>query len=344
MAPRPPFLQFLIVGLCVALFGLDLLLPLGVANAVLYAGVVFLAALSPSLRLPVMTAAGCSILTIVGAWLSPSIPEVPLCMVLLNRIISLTAIWTPILFLVQRRHTERLLRNLNESLETRVQSRTAEIAAQEQALRQTQEELRALTSRLLTVQDEERRRVAHDLHDDINQRLAMLSLGLRALEQPEQALPEPVRAALTQSQQDIRLLSEDIRRIAYRFHPSILDDLGLDAALRRLAVLAGDDAMTLPMMAVGGKGVITVTANIAPTEMANMVKAFAAGNIEEARRIHFQLSPLFAALFYETNPIPVKEALGMMGKIDPELRLPLCSMGKENRDKLMQVMKEGRFI
>lgn len=112
----------------------------------------------------------------------------------------------------------------------------------------------------------------------------------------------------------------------------------------RLSVLAGDDAMTLPMMAVGGKGVITVTANIAPTEMANMVKAFSAGNIEEARRIHFQLSPLFAALFYETNPIPVKEALGMMGKIDPELRLPLCSMGKDNRDKLMQVMKEGRFI
>ncbi|MCC6140426.1 MAG: 4-hydroxy-tetrahydrodipicolinate synthase [Nitrospira sp.] len=112
----------------------------------------------------------------------------------------------------------------------------------------------------------------------------------------------------------------------------------------RLAVLAGDDAMTLPMMAVGGKGVITVTANIAPTEMANMVKAFTAGNLEEARRIHFQLSPLFAALFYETNPIPVKEALGMMGKIDPELRLPLCPMGKENRDKLMQAMKEARFI
>ena len=112
----------------------------------------------------------------------------------------------------------------------------------------------------------------------------------------------------------------------------------------RLAVLAGDDAMTLPMMAVGGQGVITVTANIAPTEMANMVKAFAAGNIAEARRTHFQLSPLFAALFYETNPIPVKEALGLMGKIDPELRLPLCPMGKENRDKLMQAMKEGGFI
>ena len=234
MPPHPQFLQFFIFGLSVVLFGLDLVLPLGVANAVLYAGVVFLAALGPSLRLPVATAAGCSILTVVGAWLGPSIPGVPLWMALSNRTISLIAIWTPILFLIQRRHTELLLRNLNESLETRVQSRTAEIAAQEQALRQTQEELRALTSRLLTVQDEERRRIAHDLHDDINQRLAMLALGLRALEQPEPALPEPVRAALTQSQQDILLLSEDIRRMAYRFHPSILDDLGLDAALRRL--------------------------------------------------------------------------------------------------------------
>ena len=112
----------------------------------------------------------------------------------------------------------------------------------------------------------------------------------------------------------------------------------------RLSVLAGDDSLTLPMMAVGGKGVITVTANIAPTEMAQMVKAFADGRVEEARRLHFQLSPLFAALFYETNPIPVKEALGMMGKIDPELRLPLCPMSQDNREKLMKVLKESRFI
>ena len=112
----------------------------------------------------------------------------------------------------------------------------------------------------------------------------------------------------------------------------------------RLSVLAGDDSLTLPMMAVGGKGVITVTANIAPTEMAQMVKAFADGRVDEARRLHFQLSPLFAALFYETNPIPVKEALGMMGKIDSELRLPLCPMSQDNREKLMRVLKESRFI
>lgn len=112
----------------------------------------------------------------------------------------------------------------------------------------------------------------------------------------------------------------------------------------RLTVLAGDDALTLPMMAVGAKGVITVTANLMPKEMAQLVAFFKAGQIDEARQLHFKLSPLFAALFYETNPIPVKEALGMMGKIDPELRLPLCAMGTDNRNQLARVMKEMRLI
>jgi 4-hydroxy-tetrahydrodipicolinate synthase len=112
----------------------------------------------------------------------------------------------------------------------------------------------------------------------------------------------------------------------------------------RLTVLAGDDALTLPMMAVGAKGVITVTANIMPKEMAQLVAAFLAGRVDEARRLHFALSPLFTALFYETNPIPIKEALGMMGKIDPELRLPLCAMSPDNRNQLARVMKELRLI
>ncbi|WP_413934647.1 4-hydroxy-tetrahydrodipicolinate synthase [Nitrospira sp. BLG_1] len=112
----------------------------------------------------------------------------------------------------------------------------------------------------------------------------------------------------------------------------------------RLTVLAGDDALTLPMMAVGGKGVITVTANIVPAEMARLVASFAEGKIEEARRIHFKLSPLFAALFFETNPIPVKEALSLMGKIDSELRLPLCSMAQDTREKLVQALKDASLI
>ncbi len=112
----------------------------------------------------------------------------------------------------------------------------------------------------------------------------------------------------------------------------------------RLSVLAGDDALTLPMMAVGGKGVITVTANIMPAEMAALVNSFSEGKIEEARRIHFKLSPLFAALFFETNPIPVKEALSLMGKIDPELRLPLCPMAQDTREKLIQTLKDASLI
>ena len=112
----------------------------------------------------------------------------------------------------------------------------------------------------------------------------------------------------------------------------------------RLTVLSGDDPLTLPMMAVGAKGVITVTANVVPKEMAQLVDSFQAGRLDEARRIHFALSALFAALFYETNPIPVKEALGMMGKIDPELRLPLCAMSMDNRSQLTRVLKEMRLV
>jgi 4-hydroxy-tetrahydrodipicolinate synthase len=108
----------------------------------------------------------------------------------------------------------------------------------------------------------------------------------------------------------------------------------------RLTVLAGDDALTLPMMAVGAKGVITVTANVFPAKMAGLVNAFQAGRLEDARTLHHQLYPLFTALFYETNPIPVKEALHMMGKIEREMRLPLCQMSADNKDKLRCVLKE----
>ncbi len=106
-----------------------------------------------------------------------------------------------------------------------------------------------------------------------------------------------------------------------------------------ITVLAGDDPLTLPMMAIGAKGVITVTANVAPTDMASMVNLAIQGNYEEARRIHYKLVPLFSALFYETNPIPVKAALASMGKIQHELRLPLTPISFENQDRLFNVLK-----
>jgi 4-hydroxy-tetrahydrodipicolinate synthase len=104
-------------------------------------------------------------------------------------------------------------------------------------------------------------------------------------------------------------------------------------------VISGDDANTLPLLAVGGKGVISVTANIAPRDVAGMVHAFQAGRLDEARRMHRRLLELHNAMFLQTNPIPVKTALGMLGIIEPELRLPLCGMPEELNRKLKGVLQ-----
>jgi len=109
-------------------------------------------------------------------------------------------------------------------------------------------------------------------------------------------------------------------------------------------VLSGDDPLTLPMMALGGKGVITVTANVAPTDMAHMVSAALKGDYERARTLHFKLTPLFSALFLETNPIPVKAALAMMGKMSEEVRLPLTPLADDYRPKLREALKQAGIL
>ncbi len=109
-------------------------------------------------------------------------------------------------------------------------------------------------------------------------------------------------------------------------------------------LLSGDDPLTLPMMALGGKGVITVTANVAPTDMAHMVSAALKGDYERARTLHFKLTPLFGALFLETNPIPVKAALAMMGKMSEEVRLPLTPLADEYRPKLREALKQAGIL
>jgi len=110
------------------------------------------------------------------------------------------------------------------------------------------------------------------------------------------------------------------------------------------SVLSGDDFVTFPLLAVGGKGVISVTANVVPGDVANLCKSFERGDYAEARRLHYQLLPLNNAMFFETNPIPVKTALGLMGKISPELRLPLSPMSAANLEKLKKVMREYGLI
>ncbi len=109
-------------------------------------------------------------------------------------------------------------------------------------------------------------------------------------------------------------------------------------------VLSGDDPLTLPMMSLGAKGVITVTANVAPKAMANMVSAALKGEYEQAQTFHYQLTPLFSALFLETNPIPVKTALGFMGKISEEVRLPLTPLADEHRPKLREALQRASIL
>ena len=109
----------------------------------------------------------------------------------------------------------------------------------------------------------------------------------------------------------------------------------------QITVISGDDGLTLAMMALGAKGVITVTANIAPADMANLVNHALKGNYGEARSLHYKLAPLFTALFYETNPIPVKAALAHMGKIQNELRLPLVPMSSAHQENLYFAMKSA---
>ena len=94
----------------------------------------------------------------------------------------------------------------------------------------------------------------------------------------------------------------------------------------RLTLLSGDDALTLPVLAIGGTGVISVVANLVPQEMAAMIQAVEQGRRQDALRHHEKLLPLVKALFLETNPIPIKTAMGILGMIRPELRLPLCAM------------------
>jgi 4-hydroxy-tetrahydrodipicolinate synthase len=107
----------------------------------------------------------------------------------------------------------------------------------------------------------------------------------------------------------------------------------------KLSFLSGDDTLTLPLMSVGGRGIISVVANIVPKDVSDMTRAFLGGDWKRARELHLKLFPLSQSMFVETNPIPVKTALAMMGKCKEEFRLPLCTMTDANRKKLEAALK-----
>lgn len=113
---------------------------------------------------------------------------------------------------------------------------------------------------------------------------------------------------------------------------------------KNLSLVSGDDFTVLPTLAVGGRGVISVVSNVAPKDMADLVNAFEAGEIQKAQELHYKLTPLCQAMFFETNPVPVKTALGLMKMISPEVRLPLAPMSEKNVERLRAVMQAYGLI
>src|SRR3990167_3151729 len=113
---------------------------------------------------------------------------------------------------------------------------------------------------------------------------------------------------------------------------------------KEFLLISGDDALTLPVMSIGGVGIISVVANVIPADVADMCSSFEKCDIKKAQDLHYKMLGLVKAMFIETNPIPVKTAMGLMKMIDPEMRLPLCEMLSENKEKLVKALENYKLI
>lgn len=154
----------------------------------------------------------------------------------------------------------------------------------------------------------------------------------------------PSRTGVSLTPQTVARLAKIPTIVAIKEASGNLDIVDQIMGLCDITVLSGEDSLTFPMMAIGAKGVISVTANVVPELVREMVHTTLNGDIEQGRELHRKLYPLSKILFVETNPIPVKTALGMMRLIRPEFRLPLCGMGTENQKKLKSVLKKLEVI
>ncbi|MBI3312198.1 MAG: 4-hydroxy-tetrahydrodipicolinate synthase, partial [Candidatus Omnitrophica bacterium] len=143
-----------------------------------------------------------------------------------------------------------------------------------------------------------------------------------------------------------KLVSELPNLVAIKESSGSLEQMSriLQLTNRRIVLLSGDDALTLPVLSIGGTGVVSVVANLVPRDVAALINAFEQGQTAQATAWHDRLLPLVKALFIETNPAPVKTAMGLMGMIDPAVRLPLCAMEEGNRQKLEQALRDYKLL
>ncbi len=157
----------------------------------------------------------------------------------------------------------------------------------------------------------------------------------------------PGRTGVTLSIETIERLARHVNIVAVKEATGSLDAASEIAARcdgKALTLLSGDDSLTLPIMAVGGKGVVSVASNLVPDRVTAMVKAAAEGNFAEARKKHLALFPLVKSLFIETNPIPIKTAMRLAGMDTGELRLPLCEMSEDHAAELERVLRAEGVI
>jgi 4-hydroxy-tetrahydrodipicolinate synthase len=154
----------------------------------------------------------------------------------------------------------------------------------------------------------------------------------------------PSRTGRSMLPETVARLSKIDNVVAIKEASGSMDQVSNILNLCDITVLSGDDSMTLPILSVGGKGVISVVGNVVPDLVADLVHSFLKGDTEKAAQLHRRLFPLCKALFYETNPIPVKRALSLMGMIENNLRLPLVPMSDQNEVKLKKALKDFGLI
>ena len=214
------WLRAAVVGLTIIVFVLDSFFPLGFVIPALYLIPITLTSRLRQPMAPFMMAATATSLTLAGIWTTWTTPVVPFELGLFNRSLVILAGWTAATIIW---HTAQ--KHARLELEALVDARTA-------ALEVSQAQLRHLTAQLLSAQDDERRRIARELHDDVNQRVTGLAFDIDDQMQQAPALSESARATLQLVKNEVAELSDHLRDLAHRLHPSVLDDLGISSALR----------------------------------------------------------------------------------------------------------------
>ena len=154
----------------------------------------------------------------------------------------------------------------------------------------------------------------------------------------------PSRTGASITPETVMRLGKIDNIVAIKEASGSLDQASAIVAGCEIEVLSGDDSLTLPIMSVGGTGVVSVVGNLVPADMAAMVDAYNAGDVAGAATCHKRLFPLCRAMFYETNPIPVKTAMKLLGRLNGQMRLPLCEMSEANEARLKDALADYGLI